>query len=271
MAASDAASPISDGGSDFRPPSDVDDNDSDEYVDDGVAEVDDDPGDDGDYDDDGDFGMAPKARGRGRGARGRGGRGAANLVRGAKGGRAARKSTGVAFTTGTSRRTSEAFGPSTIAAASESDLMAYPPAYREYLLSSSVVMVKGPDWKKDYYPNTGGTRVPVFPLGPLVPFASSLTTQPNEPGHEGHTCEVAVLVDTDTGDERVQKRRVASRNLAKRFGLLEPWQAWEGEGWWPEMAAGGSGPMEGWSWRTDVRLGLEDVGRGWKKNVLPPA
>lgn len=277
MAESDqAVSPISDDASDFQPPSDVDDGDSDEYVDEGVMEVyEDGPDPDAEVDDDGDFDMSSSSRrGRGRGRGGRG-RGTPRPVRGSKGGRAARKSAGVAFTTGTpsKRAGSESFGPSTIAAASESDLMAFPQAYREYLLSSATVMVRGPEGKKEYYPNTGGTRVPIFPLGPLVPFVTHLKTEPNAPGREGRASEIEVITDTATGDERINQRRAASRSKAQKFALLEPSQVWEGEGWWPEMVRDGgtAGPIEGWTWRSDVRLGLDEVGRDGADEVIPPA
>ncbi|BEJ11379.1 hypothetical protein CspHIS471_0108010 [Cutaneotrichosporon sp. HIS471] len=260
---SEAASLGSDG-SDFRPPSD-DGGDSDDYMDDNVMQVDEPPSDDGSYDDEDDFKPASRrgrGRGRGRGARTPRGRGTGTRV--------ARKNGGVAFTTGTPKRApSEAFGPSTIAAVAESDLMGMPPAYREYLLSSSVVVVKGPDWKKEYYPNTGGTRVPIFPLGPVTPFTTHLKIPPNLPRLEGRLTEIEVTPDEERGPSRTEARRLASRNKAKRFGLLEPWQVWEGEGWWPEMARSGDGPMEGWNWRSDVRLGLENVGRGWSQNAIP--
>ncbi|KLT42280.1 hypothetical protein CC85DRAFT_285684 [Cutaneotrichosporon oleaginosum] len=32
--------------------------------------------------------------------------------------------------------------------------------------------------------------------------------------------------------------------------------------------AGGAGPTEGWCWRSEVRLGLDGVGRGWTQNVV---
>jgi hypothetical protein len=146
--------------------------------------------------------------------------------------------------------------------------MRMPLAYREHLLSSSVVMVKGPDWKKEYYPNTGGMRVPIFPLGPITPFATHLTAPPNLPGREGVPAAIEVVPDEESGPARTEARRLASRNKAKRFGLIEPWQTWEGEGWWPEMAGGEGGPVEGWRWRSDVRLGLESVGRGWAGSMV---
>lgn len=67
------------------------------------------------------------------------------------------------------------------------------------------------------------------------------------------------------------ERRTRGFNLSKMIPLICPSEAWEGEGWWPEMYLGagtgrdgrvmGRGNKEEWILREEVRMGLEGVGR----------
>jgi transcription factor C subunit 6 len=78
----------------------------------------------------------------------------------------------------------------------------------------------------------------------------------------------------------LRRQRNASL-IVKSVTLAAPWQVWQGEGWWPEMAPGHPATAhrgaadrteqaqqkgvpktaKGWTPRDAVRLGLERVGR----------
>lgn len=108
----------------------------------------------------------------------------------------------------------------------------------------------------------------LLPYGPRAPYLTRLTRPPApEPGGS-RISELKVL---DGGTEA--ERRERSVHVARAMSWLSPWQAWEGDGWWPEMGRGAlrgaetsspeAGPSRppGWRSREEVRLGLDHVGR----------
>lgn len=152
---------------------------------------------------------------------------------------------------------------STAAARNSSTLNAFPPAYQDLLLNSAATLVRKAD---EHKPAPASFRVPPFPPGPLTPFKTHLNSEPG--------AGVADIVVVDDPPHTTQ-RRDHMRDISKRVAIIPPWDAWEGEGWWPEMVEDNKGkgkavdgPMPGWQWRSEVRLGLDDVGRYHLKNVL---
>lgn len=118
-----------------------------------------------------------------------------------------------------------------------------------------------------------------LPFGPSTPFVTRLRSEPRGRGVG------EIYVDRRAGDEEDWERRKAirqsrTREIIKHITLIDPWQVWQGEGWWPEMAtrlgpkaeppgddqAGTSrlshtSARHHWTMRQDVRLGLGKVGR----------
>jgi transcription factor C subunit 6 len=125
-----------------------------------------------------------------------------------------------------------------------------------------------------------------MPHGPGTPFVTRLKKEVK--GREA----AEVIYDQELGRDPVEaqdkyKRQRHSANVVKNVTLTAPWEVWQGEGWWPEMAPGhpvssrflnsdGKGAAagvpapkpkgipktaEGWTMRADVRLGSDDVGR----------
>jgi transcription factor C subunit 6 len=155
---------------------------------------------------------------------------------------------------------------------SNSTLNAYPPAYRDLLLQSANSLTRKDGGERPPPPTL---KAPIFPLGVVTPFSTHLASMPRRE-------QVATFKITPDDSPHKESRRDRMREKAKRVAVIPPWQAWEGEGWWPEMCAGDAGegkgkgkaksvpgPVEGWQWRSDVRLGLDDVGRDAAKNVIP--
>lgn len=105
-----------------------------------------------------------------------------------------------------------------------------------------------------------------LPYGPRTPYITRLTHPPAPAPGGSRTSEVKVL---EGGTEL--ERRERSLYVARGMSWLSPWQAWEGDGWWPEMcngedkfaASSEAGPSRptGWRSREEVRLGLDQVGR----------
>jgi hypothetical protein len=176
---------------------------------------------------------------------------------------------------------------STAAALSNSTLNVFPPTYRDLLLDSALSLVRKSDADK---PAFQPPRPPVFPPGPVTPFLSRLAADPETPDSEG-VQRAEVVPDDPHGPDR----RDHMRDLAKRVGIVPPWDGWEGEGWWPDMvrelreteheveekgkgkgkakgkgaaSEAPDGPVPGWKWRADVRLGLDDIGRCSPSDVL---
>lgn len=161
---------------------------------------------------------------------------------------------------------------STATALSNSTLNAYPPAYRDLLLQSANSLTRKDGGERPPPPTL---KAPIFPLGVVTPFSTHLASMPRRE-------QVATFKITPDDSPHKESRRDRMREKAKRVAVIPPWQAWEGEGWWPEMCAGEAGegkgkgkassvpgPVEGWQWRSDVRLGLDGVGRDAAKNVIP--
>jgi transcription factor C subunit 6 len=143
------------------------------------------------------------------------------------------------------------------------------PAYREIIRTSSHSLAKNipsnedgevtkkGEAERDKYRQLG---MEVYPIGPVTPFVTRLTTPP-EPGGGG--------VKWVEGESDVRERREARQKrgyaITRTVPGSSPWETWEGEGWWPEMFnegfQGGEGRMPGWKLREEVRLGFDDVGR----------
>jgi hypothetical protein len=167
-----------------------------------------------------------------------------------------------------------------------SDINLVPPAYRALIKASAQEMVKSQSQPRN---NTwsgatlrsGRIEPESIPAGSTLPFVIKLDQHPDA----GSAFRIE-----EKGDK--EERRKEAVRLAKKSTLAVAWQAWEGEGWYPEMYAGpseggarekkksakGKGkeeeippspgmqpPMpeglEGWTLRAQVRLGLDDVGR----------
>lgn len=115
-----------------------------------------------------------------------------------------------------------------------------------------------------------------LPFGPSTPFITRLSREPR--GRELDE----VYVDRRLGDEEDWEGRKATRQdrsaqVIRHVTLIDPWQVWQGEGWWPEMATkhgpkreippsghsriSHSTARHHWTMRQDVRLGLDKVGR----------
>jgi transcription factor C subunit 6 len=116
----------------------------------------------------------------------------------------------------------------------------------------------------------------VMPFGPGTPYVTRLKKEVR--GREG----AQVIYDQKLGrgaldeDEEKLNRQTRMAMVLRYVSLLAPWQVWQGDGWWPEMAPGhpavtrqGVGAVakgtpttaEGWMRRDEVRLGLDRVGR----------
>ncbi|ORY26711.1 hypothetical protein BCR39DRAFT_560442 [Naematelia encephala] len=159
-----------------------------------------------------------------------------------------------------------------------SDIHLFPSAYRQLIKDASTRITKPEPRDQDLRKEKERLRVldklrgvgtEAFPTGPTTPFTTRLV---EKPGIGGEKLKVA----NDGGDPNV--RRLRYRTVARNSALLEPWEAWQGEAWWPEMfqqpekkKAKGKGKERekedngglpsGWTHRSEVRLGLEQIGR----------
>lgn len=159
---------------------------------------------------------------------------------------------------------------STVLALQASELMAFPAAYRDALIASSSTIARTPTYRG----TSGSIKLSTFPIGPMTPFTTHLV----EP-YDGKVAKVRVTLDEDDAVERARWRRNEAREAAKRVSVFVPWSNWTGEPWFKEIYSAQriavDGEEEGvlppgWSWRTDVRLGLENVGRQ-TSDILPSA
>lgn len=176
-----------------------------------------------------------------------------------------------------------------------------PPAYRA-LIKKYAEEISPPVRGSAGVANKDRTRTleyDMLPFGPTTPFISRLRSRPG-----GRGVDEVYIVPRGEKDEDWEKRKpdrsLRSHEVLKSVTLIEPWQTWQGEGWWPEMAvpAGHStadnvpsgskaaGPSKTsqkhgkgkaadhtpatppistgnyeWRMREDVRLGLDHVGR----------
>jgi transcription factor C subunit 6 len=143
----------------------------------------------------------------------------------------------------------------------KSEINLVPSAYRNLIKLSATTLAKLPAQRPPVPPHDQRYRSLgslVFPSGGTVPWVTRLASAP-----DGRKSEIQ-FVD-DKGDKG--KRRETEVKVYKRTTLDIPWEAWKGEGWWPEMydASGTSTPgpsrIKGWRMREEVRLGLDEVGR----------
>jgi transcription factor C subunit 6 len=182
---------------------------------------------------------------------------------------------------------------------SEANLI--PQEYRDMVKSHSQIIaaiVRGKP-KADDQPREYKTRAldpELLPSGPTTPFVSRLKREVK--GRESPAVYYDERLRFAAGhDADKSARQMFGAQAVKAVPLLAPWQLWQGEGWWPEMAASsgsashtipqdtpaapatskhkgkgkathgvsgqadGAVPEPGWILRKDVRLGLERVGR----------
>jgi len=167
----------------------------------------------------------------------------------------------------------------------QSDTNLIPLRYRELVVKHSEIIAAPFRGKPSATPKERDYRARtldpvVLPHGPRTPFVTRLKK-------EVKAREMAEVIydqnlghDTNEVEEKLRRQRNASL-VVKSVTLAAPWQVWQGEGWWPEMApghpanvyqdaAGGTVQAQqkgipktakGWTPRDAVRLGLDRVGR----------
>ncbi|OWZ36086.1 transcription factor C subunit 6 [Cryptococcus neoformans var. grubii Br795] len=100
-----------------------------------------------------------------------------------------------------------------------------------------------------------------------LPFFTRLLEDPQN-GSVRPKVEWSPKVESSLTAKQEKKEK---RNQLNNIALGVPWDLWRGEGWWPEMyigpEGGGGGKRTEWLMREDVRLGLENIGR-FKKSEL---
>lgn len=100
-----------------------------------------------------------------------------------------------------------------------------------------------------------------------LPFFTRLLKDPQN-GSVRPKVEWSPKVESSLTAKQEKKEK---RNQLNNIALGVPWDLWRGEGWWPEMyigpEGGGDGKRTEWLMREDVRLGLENIGR-FKKSEL---
>jgi transcription factor C subunit 6 len=165
---------------------------------------------------------------------------------------------------------------------SEANLI--PQQYRQLIIKHSEIIAAPMRGKPTVTPKerdyTARTLNPiVLPHGPSTPFVTRLKKELK--GRE----RADVIYDQRLGHEMNPEREKMNRQrnslmVVKSVTLAAPWQIWQGEGWWPEMASGHSASAHrrighgapqnekgipktarGWTPRDEVRLGLDHVGR----------
>nr|WVH01930.1 transcription factor C subunit 6 [Naematelia aurantialba] len=158
-----------------------------------------------------------------------------------------------------------------------SDLHLFPQAYRQLIKEASARLAKpdptAEDLRRDkerlkVLDKLRATGLDAFPHGPTTPFITRLLEKPGV-GSE------RIKVDLDGG--RTHERKKRTKMITDHSQLLEAWESWQGEAWWPEMfgsnskqskgkgrmsaKGGGSELPSGWVHRSEVTLGLAQVGR----------
>jgi transcription factor C subunit 6 len=143
----------------------------------------------------------------------------------------------------------------------QSEVNLIPPAYRQLIKESAGTLAKLPISRPSPVASDHkyrSLRSEVFPAGASTPWITRLTKEPR--GRK-----TALKVENDGGDKG--KRRQQEFIVNRRITLETPWQAWQGEGWWPEMhdttgqSAPGQSTLRGWRMREEVRIGLDQVAR----------
>lgn len=172
----------------------------------------------------------------------------------------------------------------------QSDINLVPPAYRALIKTSAEGMVKPTQAKAFVADKTRRAELDGFPAGSGLPFTTRLVRRGGAGGMEvdGEEGSGKWEVVVEKAEDQVTRRK---RAVAVDKGILGgvPREAWEGEGWWPEMytgdgasdgilgkvgegskaagkrkagGSGGSQRLTGWTLRHEVRIGLDDVARG---------
>ncbi|KAE8539531.1 hypothetical protein D1P53_004633 [Cryptococcus gattii VGV] len=100
-----------------------------------------------------------------------------------------------------------------------------------------------------------------------LPFFTRLLEDPQN----GSVCPKVEWSPKVESSLTAKQEKKEKRNQLNNIALGVPWNLWRGEGWWPEMyigpEGGGSGKRTEWLMREEVRLGLENIGR-FKKSEL---
>lgn len=248
MANDEASGSPSVADSDLHPASDGDD----DYVDDGMVENDDgmaeeNADEESDFVDEPDDDFAGRPKGKGK----------AKAKPKARASKAKTQRMPVPLAPVNSWSVPEGAKRSTVLALEASELMAFPPVYRDYLVASSTSIARTPNERGP----AGGIKLSVFPIGPVTPFTTRLV----EPASGGEA-SIAVDRDSDNATVRENARRDHMREIAKQVSVIVPWDLWQGEPWFKEMydkqaiQVDGAELPVGWSLPLEVRLGLDTVG-----------
>ena len=127
----------------------------------------------------------------------------------------------------------------------------------------------------------------VLPHGPGTPFVTRLRKEVKGREMADVIYDSRLGHDVNEDQERSKRQRNASM-VVKNVTLAAPWQVWQGEAWWPEMAPGHPATVKqvtdpqaaqakekgspktakGWTPRDEIRLGLDQVGR-YKVEEMP--
>nr|XP_019010200.1 uncharacterized protein I206_04668 [Kwoniella pini CBS 10737]OCF48981.1 hypothetical protein I206_04668 [Kwoniella pini CBS 10737] len=112
----------------------------------------------------------------------------------------------------------------------------------------------------------------IFPSGHQIPFQTRLTSDPN---HGWEKSDIEWIDQSGPNVQRNENRRNEDWGRHPFLTFSAPWEEWKGEQWYPELSIGNEdeiaekdrGNRENWLLRDEVRLGLDDIGR-WTKNEL---
>ena len=167
----------------------------------------------------------------------------------------------------------------------QSDTNLIPLRYRELVVKHSEIIAAPFRGKPSATPKERDYRARtldpvVLPHGPRTPFVTRLKKEVKGREMAEVIYDQKLGHDTNEVEEKLRRQRNASL-IVKSVTLAAPWQVWQGEGWWPEMAPGhpanayqdaadGTAQAQqkgipktakGWTPRDAVRLGLDRVGR----------
>jgi transcription factor C subunit 6 len=167
----------------------------------------------------------------------------------------------------------------------QSDTNLIPLRYRELVVKHSEIIAAPFRGKPSATPKERDYRARtldpvVLPHGPRTPFVTRLKKEVKGREMAEVIYDQRLGHDTNEVEEKLRRQRNASL-VVKSVTLAAPWQVWQGEGWWPEMAPGHPATAhrgaadrteqaqqkgvprtaKGWTPRDAVRLGLEHVGQ----------
>lgn len=194
-----------------------------------------------------------------------------------------------------------AAGPSGLSRTSK-DPSILPPAYRALVKDATKAIARdshrpaGQELDKlNARTKLRSLRTEYFPVGPAAQWRTRLVRAPGPSRFGGKgkgkeratdetqvdTGDVFVVMDEEDRAARHEARRRRAMKMVLHAPLLTPWEAWEGEAWWPELwtgdtgdegPAGGSSRPEGlpvgWRGRCEMDLGLGRVGRLKRDEVI---